>query len=114
MSGGKIGVPPSDLFLNMKVTVNSRGSSWSRYAQSKLANILHAKALAEKYPAIFSVSIHPGTIKTTIFDKMNSSTISLLVKLAVWAMFSSIEDGGKFNYGQQHQMELNRAFIIHR
>lgn len=37
---------------------------WVRYAQSKLANLLYARAYAKRYPQIISVSIHPGVSAT--------------------------------------------------
>ena len=42
------------------------GLTMTQYGQSKLGNILLAKALAKRYPQITSVSIHPGTVKTDI------------------------------------------------
>jgi len=46
------------------------GNKWSRYGQSKLANLLYAKALAKHYPNITSVAIHPGFIKTDLFQNI--------------------------------------------
>ena len=54
------------------------GGVWSRYGQSKLGNILHAKALAERYGPgatilqdgvqvpgnIWTASVHPGSVDT--------------------------------------------------
>ena len=40
------------------------GSTWKRYGQSKLANILFANGIAEKYPKILANSCHPGNIAT--------------------------------------------------
>ena len=40
----------------------------TRYGQSKLANILFTRELARRYPAITSVSIHPGGCNTNIQD----------------------------------------------
>lgn len=37
------------------------------YGQSKLANILYAKALAKRYPQIMSASVHPGLISTDLY-----------------------------------------------
>jgi len=48
----------------------SNGNMMSRYGQSKLANVLHAKGLAKHYPAITSVSIAPGRVKTGLLDGM--------------------------------------------
>ncbi|KAK4171962.1 hypothetical protein QBC36DRAFT_248545 [Triangularia setosa] len=39
---------------------------WTRYALSKLANILWMKALAKEYPKIKFVSLHPGMVSTNI------------------------------------------------
>ena len=44
----------------------SNSSPWTRYGQSKLANILFAKELAKRYPTITSISVHPGIIKTDV------------------------------------------------
>lgn len=41
-------------------------STWSRYGQSKLANILFAKELARRHPDIVSTAIHPGGVNTTL------------------------------------------------
>lgn len=35
-------------------------SDWFRYGQSKLANLLYAREMAERHPTITSVAIHPG------------------------------------------------------
>ncbi|KAK4684595.1 hypothetical protein P7C73_g5578, partial [Tremellales sp. Uapishka_1] len=45
------------------------GAGWWRYGQSKLANILYARALASHYPTITSVSVHPGTVATELVSK---------------------------------------------
>lgn len=37
---------------------------WVRYGQSKLANLLYARAYARHHPSITSVSIHPGVSAT--------------------------------------------------
>ena len=39
-------------------------STWVRYGQSKLANVLFTRELARRYPAIKSVVLHPGGIDT--------------------------------------------------
>ena len=45
------------------------------YNQSKLANVLHTRELARRYPNILSVSIHPGRVETNlsnvIFEENN-------------------------------------------
>lgn len=44
--------------------------TFRKYGTSKLANILHARELAKRYPTIKSVSIHPGRVQTALLDKM--------------------------------------------
>jgi NAD(P)-dependent dehydrogenase (short-subunit alcohol dehydrogenase family) len=39
-------------------------TTWARYGQSKLANILFTKGLASHYPEIKSIAVHPGAIDT--------------------------------------------------
>lgn len=48
-------------------------STWRRYGSSKLANILHAKELATRYPSITSVSIHPGVIITDLYTSIEKN-----------------------------------------
>lgn len=57
------------------------GPKWSRYGQSKLANMLYPEELAKRYPDITSVSVHPGYILTDLF-----SNVSLATKLPVLIM----------------------------
>ncbi len=41
-------------------------STWVRYGQSKLANILFASELARRYPSITSAAVHPGVVGTDL------------------------------------------------
>lgn len=50
------------------------GGKWSRYGQSKLANLLYARELAKRYPTIKTVSVHPGYIKTDLFAGVSFAT----------------------------------------
>ncbi|KAI5236429.1 oxidoreductase [Aureobasidium subglaciale] len=52
---------------------------WRRYAQSKLANILYAKALDKQYPCITTVSIHPGIGYTGL-----QNNFALLDRFVMW------------------------------
>ncbi|KAK4947884.1 hypothetical protein LTR10_013392 [Elasticomyces elasticus] len=52
-------------------------TSWSKsrlYGQSKLANILHARELARRYPKILSTSLHPGRVETKLADVMTKDS----------------------------------------
>lgn len=54
-------------FLPALCTTEMRDySTWTRYGQSKLANILFTQQLAKRYPDITSVAIHPGTVQTNL------------------------------------------------
>jgi NAD(P)-dependent dehydrogenase (short-subunit alcohol dehydrogenase family) len=56
---------------------------WTRYGQSKLANILYASALAKRHPEILSVSLHPGVVETPIVETMGLVNRTLLY-VAQW------------------------------
>lgn len=43
---------------------------WGRYGQSKLANLLYARAFAKHNPSITSVSVHPGISYTNLITSM--------------------------------------------
>ncbi|EXJ88133.1 hypothetical protein A1O1_05061 [Capronia coronata CBS 617.96] len=62
---------PTGTFLPDKVTTPmSEFHSYVAYGQSKIANILHARELAKRYPQILSTSVHPGRVATPILDQM--------------------------------------------
>lgn len=44
---------------------------WMRYGQSKLANLLYARAYATHHPSIISVSIHPGVSATGLVNSLS-------------------------------------------
>ncbi|KAB8068954.1 hypothetical protein BDV29DRAFT_199013 [Aspergillus leporis] len=69
------------LFSENKTTLADLGLM-ARYGQSKLANNYFTKSLAERYPAIKSVALHPGVVRTsiTVESKKASFLLSLLVK----------------------------------
>jgi NAD(P)-dependent dehydrogenase (short-subunit alcohol dehydrogenase family) len=48
-------------------------NTWSRYGQSKLANILFTRELAQRYPTIKSVAVHPGVILTNLYDDFQTN-----------------------------------------
>lgn len=56
----KVRTPQADIFPVM--------GGWVRYGQSKLANLLYARAYAKYHPNITSVSVHPGVSYTNLVD----------------------------------------------
>ncbi|KAH6576646.1 hypothetical protein BASA50_006696 [Batrachochytrium salamandrivorans] len=74
-----------------KINVESQGSSWMRYGQSKLANILFARSLHKRFKdsGIFSYSLHPGVVHTELMrGPVNlyglSSVLSVVSWMASW------------------------------
>lgn len=63
--GHKWAPTSSFIFADLK-TPQENISTLTRYAQSKLANLYHAEALAKRYPSITSVAVHPGVVGTNI------------------------------------------------
>lgn len=58
--------PDGIKFEGLKTPNAGNLGTWTRYGQSKLANILHAKALAKRYPELTCVSVHPGAVQTEL------------------------------------------------
>ncbi|KAK3067218.1 hypothetical protein LTR53_016036, partial [Teratosphaeriaceae sp. CCFEE 6253] len=49
-------------------------SKWARYGQGKLAQMLYSQELAKRYPALTSVSVHPGVILTDLVTRVSFAT----------------------------------------
>ncbi|KIL87248.1 hypothetical protein FAVG1_09806 [Fusarium avenaceum] len=93
-------------------TLKTDGSSivtMKRYAQSKLANILFTRALAERYPQLTAVAIHPGACRTNltlnstggnVFDWVLgyflSRPVEVVAKHHVWAAVAKQIDSGEY------------------
>ncbi|RHZ63369.1 hypothetical protein CDV55_107257 [Aspergillus turcosus] len=55
--------------LNTEQSFSAFGfAAWIRYGQSKLANILYARELARRFPAIATLSVHPGVVSTGLVE----------------------------------------------
>ncbi|EXJ62980.1 oxidoreductase [Cladophialophora yegresii CBS 114405] len=68
---------------------------WTRYAASKAANIMFAAELARRYPALTSVSLHPGVIKTDLYLP-NAETNALVrwgARIVGPVLFGTVETG---------------------
>ncbi|MCJ1296395.1 hypothetical protein MMC34_007961 [Xylographa carneopallida] len=63
----------------------------------ELANILYTKELAVRYPTITSVAIHPGVIKTDLYEPNRSSNALLRYGMSLLGplIFASLPDGAK-------------------
>ena len=68
----------------------------TRYGQSKLANILFIKGLAKQYPQITAVSVHPGIVKTDLYESMSTwSLVGSAIGIAKERFYTSVQDGAK-------------------
>ena len=66
---------------------------WVRYGQIKLANVVYASELAQRYPEITSISVHPGVIYTNLWTVNWSLLNRIFVKLATLGQPITVEQG---------------------
>jgi NAD(P)-dependent dehydrogenase (short-subunit alcohol dehydrogenase family) len=72
--------------------------TFSRYGQSKLANILFTAELVRRYPAITSVSIHPGGVQTGLSGPFEDTHPWLsFVFRPIWTMVAAQPAVGAYN-----------------
>lgn len=74
--------------------------TWRRYGQAKLANILHARELATRYPSITATSLHPGVIKTDLYVSQNETNFIVRWGLKVFGGLFM----GDIPYGAKNQL----------
>ena len=86
--------PSGGIVLDSDKTKNL--GPWAAYGNSKLSNILFAKELAKRYPNITSVSVHPGVIRTDLYNPYsgNSSIMKLGLNLISW-FWTDVPSGTK-------------------
>lgn len=96
-SAGHMIAPRGGLVLADVNGPMSEYNTWTRYGQSKLANILFTKDLAERYPSINSTAVHPGSIDTGLFDEFVKSHpwLAYLMSLIRMVAARSVQEGAK-------------------
>ena len=72
-------------------------SANARYGSSKLANILHARSLASRYPQITAKSVHPGIILTDLYTSVAEGTVPGLFLQHVVSRFAQTVPEGSRN-----------------
>lgn len=89
MSGGIV-------FDTLK-TAQPEQMTWTRYGQSKLANILFASQMAKRYPQITTVSLHPGSVRTNLTSAFagNSIVHGLSTWVAMGVLGVNVEKGAR-------------------
>jgi len=79
-------------------------SGYAAYAQAKLANVMHARALAERHPAdaIAAYSLHPGVIGTKLlregFGPVRGGTLAQGARTSVTLALSAEIDARSGSY----------------
>ncbi|KAI5849155.1 oxidoreductase [Tricharina praecox] len=83
------GIKLDDLQNHLK-----NANTGERYGVSKLANILHARELARRYPKITSVSLHPGIIMSDLYNAaVGSNPIMKMWFNTMSLVCTSVPDG---------------------
>jgi NAD(P)-dependent dehydrogenase (short-subunit alcohol dehydrogenase family) len=107
-SSGHLSAPKGG--INFEDPSLKDGSTWLRYGQSKLANILHTRTLHKTYgpgsPSarngegeIWVSSVHPGMVETNIAASVKESGSSMMSILSIIRMFGLMwpADKGSWN-----------------
>ena len=70
---------------------------WKRYGYSKLCNILYTRELAQHYPSIISLSIHPGLIKSDLWapSAESSSIMQYIMNASLLMKWQDVQEGAK-------------------
>ncbi|KAI8957431.1 NAD(P)-binding protein [Daldinia sp. FL1419] len=64
---------------------------FTRYGQSKLAQILYCKAMVKHYPQITSIPVHPGVGKTGILQHTKQSMIKRMISATSFLLKSAAD-----------------------
>jgi NAD(P)-dependent dehydrogenase (short-subunit alcohol dehydrogenase family) len=73
-------------------------STWARYGQSKLANILFTTELSKRYPNITSAVVHPGGVNTALSDEFKHAHPWLMTLIApLWWLVLKTPKNGALN-----------------
>jgi NAD(P)-dependent dehydrogenase (short-subunit alcohol dehydrogenase family) len=94
-SMGHTFAPSSGFEFEDAKTDMARYSTWTRYGQSKLANVLFTKGLAKRYPDIKSIAIHPGGVNTGLIDSFvaNLGLFGWILKPITALILTGVEKG---------------------
>ncbi len=87
--------PKGGLALKEARTDMQPYNTWTRYGQSKLANILFTKELARRYPAIKSMAVHPGGVNSGLSEGFSKAHpwINMMYRPIVSRVFKTPDEG---------------------
>ncbi|KKY28409.1 putative retinol dehydrogenase [Phaeomoniella chlamydospora] len=87
--------PKSGLVLDEAKTEMAQYSTWQRYGHSKLANVFFSQALAQRYPDIKTVAVHPGSVNTGLTNgpKQSYAAVSWVFDVAATLFGVNVEEG---------------------
>lgn len=87
--------PPSGInFTSLKSTQEDL-TTFQRYGQSKLANILYSAALARHHPNLTVAAVHPGIFKTNLQTAMSENSALIRVGRRLASTFNLLGDATK-------------------
>jgi retinol dehydrogenase 12 len=89
--------PEGSIQFDTLQTAGSGLPSFSRYAQSKLANALFARELARRYPQLTTAACHPGLVMTQLGRTLEEERPWLRIFAPVAWLFLSTPAGGAKN-----------------
>ena len=97
-SGAHMAAPKGGFLPETVTTDMAKYHTYTRYGQSKMANIYFSRALAAKYPSITSVAIHPGRVTTPLLDGYLEKTTAMGLFQRTYDLFVKIPvDKGAVN-----------------
>ena len=83
------------MFKDLRTTMDlGTGSTWTRYGQSKLANLIYGAQLAKHYPDLSVAIVHPGVIQTDLVNSLGFAN-KMLVWLTNIGKMKSPEEGAQ-------------------
>jgi NAD(P)-dependent dehydrogenase (short-subunit alcohol dehydrogenase family) len=99
--------PTNGVDLNQSRNADAFGSATQRYGHSKLANILFARKLAQRYPDILTMSQHPGIVQTDGYYKADGVNIPhFIIRPFLWLSGVAPEKGA-YNVGSDTIQDIH-------
>ena len=96
--GHKFAPNPTGFIPETCTTDMASYNTFTRYGQSKLANILFTNELVRRYPAITCVSIHPGGVATSLSVPFREAHPWLnMALMPIWKLVATQPAVGAYN-----------------